>query len=666
MSTAAAAAGGANNNGKRSASADPPGGATSQRGLAIGAGDSPEGPAAAAASRLLDGITPVPLPPPLAAWAAALPGDLRFVLDAIADAGGTAWPVGGCVRDVLTGRAPREVDVCTSLSPEALLAIFPDAVPHRQTGGAFMTTSVTRGSVVLEVTTIRTEGAYMDGRRPEAVAAAERLVDDLARRDFTINAAAVDVGRGLLLDPFGGAADAAAGILRAVGDPATRLVDDGLRVWRAYRFLDAGAAGLRTPDPALAAALASAPVQAAAARVSRERVWEELAKVLVGQHAAAVLGVMAGHGALATAVGDPSVDTRPTAPGVAAQADLLPAWRRLHARARASGLNVHSGEPVAAASAAPSPPPPHARSAPRPGSPPEDAPFLHAPPLPPRFVLALDLEATCDAPKSPQPQEVIEVGAVLLEVASGGAGREQRAEGDLEGPPLTLTPIAEFHSHARPTLHPTLSDFCVTFTGVAQADVDGAPGLPDVLASLTEWLVQRGALASPADPGGPGRFLPVTVGDWDLETLVPRQLDAMAGGGGGAGAGGAGLLQPGTLATMTRPSPRWPRRPGQAPGATRACCTGSTTCAPGRAWPRCWATWACPWRAGRTRPWRMRGAWRCCSPAWPRTGRRRRPPGPRPAAWPPTWATRRTWRSPALPSCWPGRAPKRRPGPQRR
>ena len=517
---------------KRSASSDPPTGAA--RGMA--SSNPPDSPAAA---RLLEGIDPQPLPPALQAWADSLPGDLRYVLDAIAAAGGAAWPVGGCVRDVLCGRVPREVDVCTSLTPEALVAIFPDAVPHRQTGGAFLTTSITRGSVVLEVTTIRTEGAYVDGRRPERVDAADRLVDDLARRDFTINAAAVDVGRGLLLDPYGGAGDAMAGVLRCVGDPAARLVDDGLRVWRAYRFLDAGPAGQRTPDAALAAALASPPVQAAAARVSRERVWEELAKVLVGQHAAAVIRVMAQQGALATALGDPAVDTAPTAPGVLAQADVLPAWRRLHARARATGLNPHSGEPTAKGGAASSAPPA------RPGASPscEDAPpppFLHATPPPPRFVLALDLEATCDAPKSPQPQEVIEVGAVLLEVVEGGPpppGARARTGGggdaDLEGPPLTLTPVAEFHSHCRPTLHPTLSDFCVTFTGVTQADVDGAPGLAEVLASLTAWLVERGALAGVADAGGPGKFVAATVGDWDLETLVPRQLEAVAGSAGG-------------------------------------------------------------------------------------------------------------------------------------
>lgn len=445
-------------------------------------------PASADASSVLDGITPRPLPPALAAWVDALPGDVRYVLDEIRNAGGAAWPVGGCIRDVMSGRAPREVDVCTSLAPDAVLAAFPDAVPHRGTGGTYGTLSVRRGSALLEVTTIRVDGAYTDGRRPDGVAAASRLVDDLARRDFTVNAAAVDIAARLLLDPFGGAADAGAGVLRMVGDPAARLADDGLRVWRAYRFLDAGARGLRTVDPALAAALSSPRVQAAAAKVSRERVWEELAKILVGQNAPAVLEVMAGHGALAVAVPG-LVDAGPGCRGVRAQAHLLHAWRRFHEHARARGFSKHAGAAAAATAAVAGAAPPPA-------------------PPPPSFLLALDLEATCDATNSPQPQELIEVGAVLLDGA-------------------TMAPVGEFHAHARPTLHPTLTPFCSRFTGVSQADVDAAADMPSVVGALTEWLVAKGALASAADAGHPSSLLPVTVGDWDLDTLLPRQATAL-------------------------------------------------------------------------------------------------------------------------------------------
>lgn len=118
-------------------------------------------------------------------------------------------------------------------------------------------------------------GSLQDGRRPDEVIYTTQLIDDLARRDFTMNAAAVDVGypagdrAPALYDPFDGVADARAQVLRMVGDPAVRLCDDGLRVWRAYRFLDAGPQGLRSLDPALETALRSPAVQKASARASR-------------------------------------------------------------------------------------------------------------------------------------------------------------------------------------------------------------------------------------------------------------------------------------------------------------------------------------------------------------------------------------------------------------
>lgn len=519
---------------------DATGGAVNDGGIA-----SPPPPPPSISPLLLEGITETPLPPQLAAWVSSLPGDVKHVLNQLKDAGGEAWLVGGCVRDVMSGRVPREVDVCTALPADAVARAFPDgtSAAHRGTGDAFGTMSVRRGSVVLEVTTIRTEGTYSDGRRPDAVAVASRLVDDLARRDFTVNAAAVDVGRGLLLDPFGGALDAERGILKCVGDdPARRLTDDGLRVWRAYRFADAGARGLRSLDPGLREALESPAVQEAARRVSRERVWEELAKILVGQNADRVLELMASHGALAAAVlpparlwSDPGA-LSPTSRGVRAQAHLLPAWRRFHERARrAGGISPHTGEGVASSSKRTggggddrAQPQAQAQQE-QPGSPPPPTP------APPRFVLALDLEATCDAPKSPQPQEVIEVGAVLL-------------DGRCSSSSSSSAPLAEFHSHARPTVHPKLSDFCVDFTGVTQAQVDAAPPLDEVLRRLGAWLVEQGALRDLDDDGAVDddevddeeqggspsssssarrRLLTVTVGDWDLLTLVPRQLEAM-------------------------------------------------------------------------------------------------------------------------------------------
>ena len=111
--------------------------------------------------------------------------------------------------------------------------------------------------------------ALQDGRRPDAVAFTRSLLADLARRDFTCNAIAVDVLARRLLDPLDGVADASAGILRAVGEPEQRLVADGLRVWRAFRFLDAGGGKMRILDASLANALRTPAVRAAAGRVSK-------------------------------------------------------------------------------------------------------------------------------------------------------------------------------------------------------------------------------------------------------------------------------------------------------------------------------------------------------------------------------------------------------------
>jgi hypothetical protein len=145
--------------------------------------------------------------------------------------------------------------------------------------------------VSVECTTLRADGDYSDGRRPDTVRFGDSLLEDLARRDFTINAMAVSVRRRLLFDPHGGRDDAAAGRLRAVGDAQARLTEDGLRSLRAYRFMD-GKRGLRDPDPALAAALRGSAA-ALLRRVSRERVWAELRKVLSGPRAATVVERMA-------------------------------------------------------------------------------------------------------------------------------------------------------------------------------------------------------------------------------------------------------------------------------------------------------------------------------------------------------------------------------------
>src|SRR5688500_5357446 len=152
----------------------------------------------------------------------------------LAAAGHQAHVVGGCVRDVLLGRPAKDWDVATSALPDDVQKIFRRTVP---TGIAHGTITVLVGKDHVEVTTYRGEGAYSDARRPDHVVFGVTLEEDLARRDFTVNALAWDpIGRAVH-DPFGGRADVAARVLRAVGAASARFAEDGLRIVRAVRFV---------------------------------------------------------------------------------------------------------------------------------------------------------------------------------------------------------------------------------------------------------------------------------------------------------------------------------------------------------------------------------------------------------------------------------------------
>lgn len=188
-------------------------------------------------------------------------------------AGHAAYAVGGCVRDSLLGQTPHDWDLCTSATPEQVLELFGKAhcIP---TGLQHGTVTVKHGGELYEITTFRTEGAYSDGRHPDHVAFVPDVKEDLARRDFTINAMAYNAEEGLI-DPFGGQNDLAAGIVRAVGEPQRRFEEDALRILRLYRF--AARFGFAI-DPATG--------QAARALcrhldcVSEERIAEELSRLL--------------------------------------------------------------------------------------------------------------------------------------------------------------------------------------------------------------------------------------------------------------------------------------------------------------------------------------------------------------------------------------------------
>lgn len=145
-----------------------------------------------------------------------------------------AYVVGGCVRDSLLGREPRDWDLCTSAYPMEMLSLFrpENCIP---TGLRHGTLSVKYGGKVYEVTTFRVELGYSDSRHPDKVRFVPEVEEDLARRDFTINAMAYNERRGLV-DPYGGQEDLARGVMRAVGSPALRFSEDALRILRLYRF----------------------------------------------------------------------------------------------------------------------------------------------------------------------------------------------------------------------------------------------------------------------------------------------------------------------------------------------------------------------------------------------------------------------------------------------
>ena len=164
----------------------------------------------------------------------ALPPVVSRLLGALRRAGFSAYVVGGCVRDSLLGRTPGDWDICTSARPEQIRRVF---AGYRQilTGEKHGTIAVIVGGVPYEITTYRVDGAYHDGRHPDSVRFVPDVRQDLARRDFTVNAMAYAPGEGLV-DAFGGRADLRAGIIRCVGNPRERFEEDALRVLRAVRF----------------------------------------------------------------------------------------------------------------------------------------------------------------------------------------------------------------------------------------------------------------------------------------------------------------------------------------------------------------------------------------------------------------------------------------------
>jgi len=225
------------------------------------------------------------------------PKAVRAICNRLAERGFRGWVVGGSVRDsLLSGSesAPRienDWDVATDARPEQVQAIFNRVIP---TGIEHGTVTVLLDGTGYEVTTLRGETSYSDGRRPDSVHFVDDIVADLARRDFTINAIAFDPLSEQLIDPFGGQEDLKLRILRAVGEPLERFNEDGLRVLRAARFVATLEVEL---DPKTARAIS--PSLDTYRKVSAERVRDEWVKTMKARHPSRAFEVMREHGLLA-------------------------------------------------------------------------------------------------------------------------------------------------------------------------------------------------------------------------------------------------------------------------------------------------------------------------------------------------------------------------------
>jgi tRNA nucleotidyltransferase/poly(A) polymerase len=225
------------------------------------------------------------------------PAQVMAVLTTLWDAGHAAYLVGGGVRDALLGKTVEDWDVATDALPERLLTLFPAGGYDNRFG----TVRVPWDGMELEVTTFRRDHQYGDHRRPDSVTFTSSLDEDLARRDFTVNAIAWS--RDGLADPTGGLADLGAGVLRAVGDPATRFDEDALRLLRAARL--AAQLDFEIEPSTLAAMSATAST---VQFVSAERIGDELRKILRGPKPSRALSILADTGVSSVAL--PELDAQ--------------------------------------------------------------------------------------------------------------------------------------------------------------------------------------------------------------------------------------------------------------------------------------------------------------------------------------------------------------------
>ena len=208
--------------------------------------------------------------------------DSEWILEKLEASGFKAYMVGGCVRDRLMGRQIHDTDITTDALPEQITAVFSGekVIP---TGLKHGTVTVLLSGTPYEITTFRVDGSYTDSRRPDNVEFTSDIEADLSRRDFTMNAIAMD-RRGNIVDPYGGADDIKAGVIRCVGEPERRFTEDALRILRAVRF--ASQLGFQINSYTEKAML---ELRTRLDLISRERVRDEFDKLLCGRNSTEVL-----------------------------------------------------------------------------------------------------------------------------------------------------------------------------------------------------------------------------------------------------------------------------------------------------------------------------------------------------------------------------------------
>lgn len=222
-----------------------------------------------------------------------IPSGALEILRRLNDSGFESFVVGGCVRDRLRGITPHDWDITTSATPDEMKEVFG--------GERIIETGIRHGTLTIrggdgqfyEVTTFRVDGEYKDGRHPESVGFVRDVEEDLARRDFTINAIACDA-EGRIKDPFAGQEDIKAGVIRCVGDPDKRFEEDGLRILRALRF--AAVTGFEIEDCTSGAIRRNVDLLD---NISSERINTEFTKMLLGEH---VLDVLLGYKEVVTKI----------------------------------------------------------------------------------------------------------------------------------------------------------------------------------------------------------------------------------------------------------------------------------------------------------------------------------------------------------------------------